>query len=133
MKSSNIFAYLLVLLFLTMSCGQHHKGETRNNPTPQPQKSKIERLEPSKPARSPKEGRRYVPGEVLVKFKAGTDEQSIASIQKQLHLRTAELLEKLNVYRMKIQDGSSVEEIIRRLEDFEEVEYAEPNYIVTCQ
>jgi hypothetical protein len=77
-----------------------------------------------------KESHKYIPGEILIKFKDGTDVQSIKTIQERLGLRTIKVLTKLNIYRMKIQNGSSVEEVIKRLQSFREVEYSEPNYIL---
>ena len=80
-----------------------------------------------------KESYNYIPGEILIKFKDGTDLQSIKTIQKKLGLTTIKVVPKLNIYRMKIENGSSVEEIMKRLQGFLEVEYSEPNYIVDFQ
>jgi hypothetical protein len=80
-----------------------------------------------------KKSHNYIPGEILIKFKDGTDMQSIKTIQKRVGLRTIKVVPKLNIYHMKIQNGCSVEETIKRLQDFFEVEYSEPNYIVDLQ
>jgi len=80
-----------------------------------------------------KESYNYIPGEILIKFKDGTDLQSIKTIQKRLGLRTIKVVPKLNIYRMKIENGSSVEEVMKRLQGFLEVEYSEPNYMVDFQ
>ena len=72
----------------------------------------------------------YIPGEILIKFKDGTDVESIRTIQETVGLTTIKVVPKLNIYRMKIKNGSSVEEVIKRLQSFREVEYSEPNYIV---
>jgi hypothetical protein len=80
-----------------------------------------------------KESQKYIPGEILIKFKDGTDVQSIKTIQKRLGLRTIKVVPKLNIYRMKIQNGSSVEEVVESLKSFREVEHSEPNYIVDFQ
>jgi hypothetical protein len=80
-----------------------------------------------------KESYNYIPGEILIKFKDGTDLQSIKTIQKRLCLRTIKVVPKLNIYRMKIENGSSVQEVMKRLEGFLEVEYSEPNYMVDFQ
>ena len=71
----------------------------------------------------------YVPGEILIKFKDGTDDLTIKTIQKVLHLETIRLVYKLNLYLMKILDGTSIEDVIERLQNYEEVKYSEPNYI----
>jgi hypothetical protein len=80
-----------------------------------------------------KESHKYIPGEILIKFKDGTDVESIKTIQERLGLTTIKVVPKLNIYHMKIQNGSSVEEVMRRLQSFREVEYSEPNYIVNFE
>ena len=70
----------------------------------------------------------YVPGEIIVKFKDGTDDQVIKNIQRELHLETIRLVYKPNLYLMKILDGSSVENVIEHLQNYNEVKYSEPNY-----
>ena len=129
MKSADIFQYLLITLFLAGSCtGQ--TAETKCGSTNQPKKNNIRRLEHPKLAPFEKQGRKYVPGQVLVKFRDGTDERAIETIRRQLSLRTIRVSPKLSLYRMKILDGSSVEEVIERLQSFDEVEYSEPNYFI---
>ena len=80
-----------------------------------------------------KESHNYIPGEILIKFKDGTDVASIKAIQEKLDLRTIKVVSKQNIYRMKIQNDSSMEEVIKPLQSFREVEYSEPNYIVKFQ
>ena len=79
------------------------------------------------------ESHKYIPGEILIKFKDGTDVQSIKTIQERLGLTTIKVVPKLNIYHMKIQNGSSMEEVMKRLQSFREVEYSEPNYIVNFE
>ena len=71
----------------------------------------------------------YAPGEVLVKFNAGTAPEEIEKLQAQLDLetKTAHLLPDL--YLMKINGDTPVKEMIEQLQRVEFVEYAEPNYI----
>lgn len=83
-------------------------------------------MEPSRAQR-----RDYVPGQVLVKFKDGVDEQAIQTIQEAMSLKTIRVIRRPNLYLMRISDGTSVESIIERLMAFPEVSYAEPNYRVT--
>jgi hypothetical protein len=132
MKPANIFQYLLIAFFLAGSCtGQTTK--TKCGSTNQPQTNKTRHLEHLKLAPFEKEGQKYMPGQVLVKFRDGTDEGAIETIRRQLALETIRVSPKLRLYRMKILDGSSVEEVIERLQGFDEVEYSEPNYIVEFQ
>jgi hypothetical protein len=76
------------------------------------------------------ESHKYIPGEILIKFKDGTDMESIKTIQEKLDLRTIKVVPNQNIYHMKIQNDSSVEEVMKRLQGFREVEYSEPKYIV---
>ena len=83
-------------------------------------------MEPSRAQR-----RDYVPGQVLVKFKDGVDEQAVETIQKALSLKTIRVVRRPSLFLMRIMDESSVEAVIERLRDFPEVAYAEPNFLVT--
>ena len=78
---------------------------------------------------NPIESLKYIPGEILIKFKDGTEVENIETIQERLGLTTIKVVSKQKVYLMKIQNGSSVEEVMKRLRNFREVEYSEPNYI----
>ena len=77
------------------------------------------------------QGRDYVPGQVLVKFKDGIDKQAVETIQRALSLKTIRVLRRPNLFLMRIMDESSVDAVIERLRGFPEVAYAEPNYRVT--
>ena len=72
----------------------------------------------------------YVPDEVLVKFKAGTDAETVERIRAALNLQTVRKFSSPNLFLMKITDGSPVETVIEALEADEAVSYAEPNYVV---
>ena len=82
---------------------------------------------------SPRQKQSYVPGQVLVKFKDGVDEQAIKTIKEAMSLETIRVVRRPNLFLMKIVNESSVEAVIERLCDFPEVSYAEPNYRVTAQ
>ncbi len=120
--------WLIIFLF-TFSC-KGQKNDLKEDLVNQTKISETQGAKHRKLFSIGKESHNYVPGEILIKFKDGTDVQSIKTIQKRLGLRTIKVVPKLNIYRMKIQNGSSVEEVIKRLKGFREVEYAEPNYIV---
>jgi hypothetical protein len=77
------------------------------------------------------EKRNYAPGQILVKFADGTEEQTIATIQAKLSLTTIRIVHRPNLYLMRILDNSSVEAIMKRLRDFPEVVFSEPNYIAS--
>jgi hypothetical protein len=73
----------------------------------------------------------YAPGEILVKFVQGTDQQTIEAILKRLHLKIIRKMSSSDLYLIKITDDSAVENIIKKLNQFKEVSYAEPNYVRT--
>jgi hypothetical protein len=75
----------------------------------------------------------YAPGEILVKFREGTDEGTMARIQQEAHLETIRVVSTPNLYLMKIVDGTPVEEMVERLRRYGEVAYAEPNYVRRIQ
>ncbi len=70
----------------------------------------------------------YEKNEILVKFKKGTDKDTIKSIQRELHLKAVKIVSGHCLYLMAIQDGTSVEKMMKRLEEFNAVSYSEPNY-----
>jgi hypothetical protein len=77
--------------------------------------------------------RGYAPGEVLVKFRDGTDAETIARIQREVHLETVRVVSSPNLLLMRIVDQTSVEETVQRLKKYSEVILAEPNYVRRIQ
>ena len=123
------FICLMVILSYFSCKGQKNdlKGDSEN------QTNTSEAKETKHPKFDPMGEKRYIPGEIVIKFKDGTDLHSIRAIQKRLDLTTIKVVPKLNIYRMKIMNGSPVEEVMKRLQGFSEVEYSEPNYTVDFQ
>lgn len=72
----------------------------------------------------------YVPGEVLVKFKAGTLEKDAANLHSTLKTSKKKELRKLKLHHVKLPKQMSVEEAVRKYKQDPSVEYAEPNYLV---
>ena len=123
---------LLVILFLSVSCNDQVTklntdlaNETENL---EKQAGKHQKLD-----HTVKNDQNHIPGEVLIKFKEGTSEESIKAIQNKLNLKIISVVPKIYIYRMKIQNNSSVEEVIKKLQGFKEVEYSEPNYVLDFQ
>jgi hypothetical protein len=123
---------LLVIFFLTISCADRHP-EAQETAASHPQATEIHGSDQPRLSPAGGETKNYVPGEILVKFRAGTTDQTKKAIQKEAHLETIRLISKPNLYLMKIVDGSSVESVMERLRKFKEVKYAEPNYIRTIR
>ena len=120
----------MMLSFLTLSCTNPTVTSEKNLKN-KPQSGEIYTEEHRELTPSHTEKKNYVRGQILVKFKDGTDEQAIETIQRELSLKTIRVVHAPNLFLMKILNGSSVETIMKRLQDFPEVEYAEPNYIMT--
>lgn len=78
------------------------------------------------PKRSP--APRFVPYEVLVKFKDGISQDRIASILKDNRTDVIAEIQRGRLYHVRILDNRSVESAITQLTSYQEVEYAEPNY-----
>jgi len=71
----------------------------------------------------------YIPDEILVRFRADTDEKSIRVIQEELHLQTIQTFPLPKLYLMKILSNSTVKKTMEKLFGYEQVLYAEPNYV----
>ena len=130
MKTIVFFTYITLLLAV-FSCVQSDpagKKVLKNAP----QSGEITIRENAQTEASPRQKQSYVPGQVLVKFKDGVDEQAIQTIKEALSLETIRVVRRPNLFLMRIADESSVEAVIERLRDFPEVSYAEPNYRVTA-
>jgi hypothetical protein len=121
---------VIIILFLIISCADRHLEEQEKE-TSHSRAIGIQGSEQPKLSPEGGETKSYVPGEILVKFRDGTTDQTKKAIQKEVHLETIRLISKPNLYLMKILDGSSVERVLERLGKFKEVKYAEPNYIRT--
>ena len=126
------FIHLLVLTFLTMSCTDL-ATQPEQHPASAVQASGLEGPEDLKSGPSGRKIGDHVPAQVLVKFSEGTEEQTIEDIQRELHLQTVQVISRPDLYLMNIQNSLSVEETIKRLQEFQAVEYAEPNYVRTIQ
>ncbi|MBW2518453.1 MAG: hypothetical protein JRE88_16840 [Deltaproteobacteria bacterium] len=125
-NSAHRIAALLLILILA-GCGQ-----TNETSGPQPGQTAAQaeftgkhQLEEAQPqgGQFP-----YAPDEVLVKFKPEVDARTIADIRTELKLETIQKFSSPNLFLMKITDGTSVETIIKRLDAYDAVKYAEPNY-----
>lgn len=71
---------------------------------------------------------RYRPDQVLVKFKPALHPQLIDATIQAYGARQIEKISGLEVYKLQIPEGVSVEEMVFALSQNPDVEYAEPNY-----
>lgn len=71
---------------------------------------------------------RFVPHEVLVKFKDGISPERITSILNDNRIAIMAEIQRGRLYHVMILDDRSVESAIAQLASYQEIEYAEPNY-----
>jgi subtilisin family serine protease len=71
----------------------------------------------------------YVPGEVLVKFKADVDSAMAADVATDHNCSVEESIKTIRLYRLKINDQRGVWDVAAEFEADPNVEYAEPNFI----
>lgn len=95
------------------SCDGTNQNATRTNTVEVPMKSPAPR---------------FIPSEVLVKFKDGISQGRIASILEETRMEVIAEIQRGRLYHVRILDDRSVESAINRLSSYQEVEYAEPNY-----
>ena len=119
----------LIFFILPLACN----GQNNNNNLKSKNKtieSNIGSAGQAGNSQSQDQPRQYVPHEVLVKFNPDTDPQTIARIQAELKLETIRQFRSPNLFLMKSTHGATVEAIIERLNTYQAVKYAEPNYVV---
>lgn len=119
----------LIFFILPLACN----GQNSNNNLKSKNKtieSNIGSADQAGNSQSQDQSRQYVPHEVLVKFNPDTDPQTIARIQAELKLETIRQFRSPNLFLMKITHGATVEAIIEKLNTYQAVKYAEPNYVV---
>ena len=75
----------------------------------------------------------YETNELLVKFKTEATPDRIAEINKSTGVFLNEIIEGTNIYCLRIEDGTPIEEMVARYQAYPEVEYAEPNCIREIQ
>ncbi|MGD8539667.1 MAG: S8 family peptidase [Candidatus Aminicenantes bacterium] len=76
-----------------------------------------------------KKKQQYASNEVLVKFKSSLSENEVSSLIEVYQSQKMKKIEKLDVYRIRIPERYSVEEMVYAFDRNPDVEYAEPNYI----
>ena len=75
------------------------------------------------------EGPQYAPDEILVKFKPTLSEQTIEATIAAYQSKKLKRIPRINVYKIQVQTGTTLEETLYALRRNPDVEYAEPNYI----
>ena len=124
---AGLFAGFIIILVLAC-CAQ--TGNSNKQLEQKSSESGIKRTSQTGISQPEDKQQTYVVDEVLVKFKSGTDAETIAHIRAALNLKTMRKFSSPNLFLMKITDGSPVESVIKQLKTYEAVKYAEPNYVV---
>ena len=130
--SGGVGLFIGFIIILVLACSAQTGNSNTNNPQLQKKSSESGIKRTGQTGISQPEGHQqsYAPDEVLVKFKAGTDAETVERIQAALNLEIIRKFSSPNLFLMKITDGSPVESVIKRLKTHEAVKYAEPNYVV---
>lgn len=113
-----VLILLSILVFTTVSC--------QGNPDAQ---SGLEKTGAVSKGISGVKKQDYREGELLVKFRSDVNRLAIKKIIEGLDLEIIKVVSDPNLYLLRIPRDSTITEIIKRLRQFEEVEYSEPNYI----
>ncbi len=77
--------------------------------------------------------RRFVSGELMVKFKEGVPDEKARSIISEKGATVIKFMDKLGVYLLRLKAKQSVEDAVEEFSGIPEVEFAEPNYIVSIK
>lgn len=72
---------------------------------------------------------RYMPAEILVKFKAGVSQSEIEASHAQYRVTVIEYIAALQLYRLRTPAERAVEEMLTQYQTDGRVEYVEPNYM----
>jgi len=73
----------------------------------------------------------YIEGEILVKFKNNTTPQDISFLNEQYNTSVTEIINGINVYRLKLPEGIDVLQGLDMYKQNDIVEYVEPNYRIS--
>jgi len=72
---------------------------------------------------------RYAPGQVMVKFKLSLGEPMLEATSRAYGLEKIDKIPVLEIYKYRVPESLTVEQIVEALRQNPDVEYAEPNYI----
>ena len=93
----------------------------------------LSKLTASKRTEYAKAAQTFAEGELLVKFKDGTSEERITEILTAEGASVISFLRPGGPYHIKLKEGQDVGKAVEIFKIYQEVEYAEPNYIMKMQ
>ena len=121
-----IFTHIVFFGLILIISGCFGSHEMTGGKTPPPTEKPPENMDN---ATSGSGGvQKYVPGQVLVKLKQGTNTSALKILARDLGLETLAPLNLPGTYLMKIRGNESVESVVEKLKAYDMVEYGEPNY-----
>lgn len=100
-------------IWFSAACDTRNQNATTTHAFEQPMKSPAPR---------------FIPHEVLVKFKDGISQERIASIMQDNRIDVIAEIQRGRLYHVRVLDDRSVESAITQLTSYQEIEYAEPDY-----
>ncbi len=121
------FFLLLLCLIVTAFSFQRQKVERGRQRETRFRPREIRSLNGGRPFHI--QGPRYVPGQVLVKFKPTLQNQLIDAAVAAYSSKKIKKIPRLEVYQLRIPKNITVEEMVYALNQNPDVEYAEPNFI----
>jgi len=121
------FFVLLLSLILTSFSFQRHKVERGRPREVQHRSRAIRSLNGGRPFQM--QGPRYVPGQVLVKFKPTLRNQVIEATLAAYSTKKIKRIPRLDIYELQISKHFTVEQMVYALNQNPDVEFAEPNFI----
>ncbi|MBC8232027.1 peptidase S8 [bacterium] len=104
----------LMVMFLVISCGNDMDNPTSTGDTGVPQLAPVD------------VGGEYAADHFLVGFKDGADIQAINAASGAV---TLDIIPEIDVHILKVPEGSTVDQMVRRFNRIPGVEFAEPDYI----
>lgn len=101
------------VLWSSASCEAMNRNATPTSTVEHPEKSSVPR---------------FIPHELLVKFKNGISRERIEFILTHNRIDILSEIQFGRLYHVKVMDDRSVESAITQLTSYQEIEYAEPNH-----
>ena len=88
----------------------------------------LEKITSDKQKEFSRAEKQYAEGELLVKFQKEIPVEKVMEIILNKEASLIEFLKDLEIYRLKLKEGQTVENAVKEFSDIPEVQYAEPNY-----
>ena len=126
---ATIVILVLIVLFIARSANQESSVLNAKKDIKREQnKEKVVKMDKNKNSSQPGE-KKYVEGQILVKFKAGLSQEDINKFLSDYGLKKMEIIQGINVYKLALPPGKTVQDVLKLIQKDQRIEYAEPNYL----